>query len=63
MLIEEVKDYFAHNASKMQRITGVNRNSMRNWEKKGYIPIQTQVKLERLTEGKLKARLEDCNEN
>ena len=57
MLFEEVKKYFS-TSYRFQKRTGMMSNNFNNWEKKGFIPIKTQIKLEQLTNGELKANLE-----
>ena len=42
-----------------EKITGMSHASFLNWKKKGYIPFRTQVLLERMTEGRLKASESD----
>lgn len=37
--------------------TGMSHNSYYNWRERGYIPIVSQMKLERLTSAVLKANL------
>lgn len=39
--------------------TGLSHTNLVNWRKAGYIPLASQRKLEKLTEGKLVARWED----
>ena len=58
MTLDDVKDYFG-NSYQFQKKTGMGHPNYRNWEARGYIPIETQLKLEQLTEGKLKADLND----
>ena len=38
--------------------TRMSHSSLYNWEKWGYIPIASQMKIEKITEGKLKAEWE-----
>lgn len=59
MTIEDVLEYYG-TAHKMQKTHGLSHNNINNWRSYGYIPIATQLKIERLTEGKLKASLEHC---
>lgn len=58
MTIDDVKRFFG-TGYKFQKYTGMSHDNYRNWEKRGYIPIETQLKLEELTNGSLKASLED----
>lgn len=59
MTIEEVLGYYGtpHAAEKKHSLAHQN---FRNWKRLGYIPITTQMKIEKLTNGVLKARLEDA---
>jgi len=41
--------------------TGMSWNSLRNWEKWGYIPIKSQYILQDKTEGKLIANWKDAS--
>lgn len=41
------------------RETGMSSSSFMNWEKTGYIPYLSQKKIEKVTQGKLKARWVD----
>ena len=59
MTIDEVLEYYG-TAHRMERKHGLSHNNINNWRKYGYIPITTQMKIERLTEGDLKASLSDC---
>jgi hypothetical protein len=59
MLIDDVYDYFGSGYA-MQKSTGLNHSNFKNWRDKGYIPIATQMKIERLTNGELKADLSHC---
>ena len=40
--------------------TGLSEGNFAYWRKKGYIPINTQIKIEKLTNGRLKADLSHC---
>lgn len=60
MRISDVMEYFG-SARSMARRIGISHSSMKNWRDRGYIPIETQVRIERLTEGQLKADLEHCD--
>lgn len=57
MTLEDLKDYFK---SKLQfeKQTGLKRQNWYGWIKKGYIPLVSQQRLEKLTKGNLKANFE-----
>jgi len=59
MKIEDVMVYFG-SARGMERQIGISHASMTNWRERGYIPIETQVRIQRLTEDMLKADLSHC---
>lgn len=59
MKIEDVMMYFG-SARKMQKKIGLSHSSMTNWRGRGYIPIETQVRIEHLTNSELKADLAHC---
>lgn len=58
MTIEEVLKYYG-SAYRFGKVTGMSHANVSNWKKNGFIPIETQIKIEALTNGALKARLED----
>lgn len=62
MTIDEVKKYFS-TSYQFQKKTGMMHNNFLNWEKKGFIPIKTQIKLQELTNGELKANLEHLHKD
>ena len=59
MTITEIKDYFK-NGYQFEKITTISANTFRNWVKWGYIPMDSQCKIERFTNGKLKANYNDA---
>ena len=56
MKIEDVKRFFG-SSYQFNKKTGMQHANYLNWEKKGFIPIKTQMKLELITGGQLKADL------
>jgi hypothetical protein len=54
MTIDELKEYFG-SSYHFKKVTGMSASSFLNWCNWGYIPVVSQIKLERLTGGKLKA--------
>ena len=56
MTIDEVRRYFG-NCYQFNKKTKMHHSNYLNWEKQGFIPIKTQIKLERLSQGLLKADL------
>ncbi len=59
MTIDEVIKYFGNNYRYHKR-TGMSPNNIYNWKRLGYIPIDTQMKIEQLSNGELKADLSDA---
>ena len=56
MTIEDLKGLY-ENGNKFQVATGMPHGTYHNWMKYGYIPILSQIKLEAITDGQLKADL------
>jgi hypothetical protein len=56
MTLDDIKLYFG-NSYQFHKKTGMEHANYLNWYKKGFIPIKTQLKLEKLTAGKLRADL------
>ena len=54
MNIQEAELYFG-NLSKLCRAIGHTTQAATHWRRQGYIPMLQQYRIERLTEGKLKA--------
>lgn len=53
MTPEDVKKYYG-NSYQFMKITKMSDGSFRNWIKWGFVPEDSQYKLERLTNGELK---------
>lgn len=60
MTLDEVKQYFGSTYN-FNKKTGMHHGCIKNWNNQGYIPIKTQLRLEKLTNGELKASLEHIN--
>lgn len=58
MTLEDVKKYYK-SGYKFYKQTGMHHSNLCNWREKGFIPIKSQMRLEELTKGKLKASLVD----
>ena len=61
MTINEVLTFYK-NAWGMRVATGLSHTNVPNWKRRGYIPIQTQLRIQVLSDGKLIADLKDCKE-
>ena len=57
MTIEEVLNIYK-TAYQVCKVLDISRQNFTIWKKQGYIPYRQQLKIEILTEGKLKADLE-----
>lgn len=62
MTIDDIKKYFG-SCYQFNKKTGMSHASYLNWQTRGYIPIATQLKLQNLTNGELKASFDDVNLN
>jgi len=51
---QDVKEFYG-NGYRLHKKTGMSAASLLNWIKWGYVPIQSQAKLQKLTEGALVA--------
>lgn len=60
MTIQEVYDKFWRNWSLAMRELNMSANAYQWWLKVGYIPIQTQAKIEAITNGELVASVKDA---
>ncbi len=54
MTTDELKDYYV-NSYRFGKATSMSAISFSNWMKWGFIPMESQCKIEKATEGKLKA--------
>lgn len=59
MTLEEMKLSYGSIYKAMQDI-GLQYSNANYWKKIGYIPINTQLKIEKITQGRLIASLDDC---
>ncbi len=59
MHIDDVLKYCG-NIYQVHKQFGFSENTPRNWKARGYIPIVTQLRIEHLTKGALKADLSHC---
>lgn len=59
MTLNDVKKHFG-NSYQFSKITGMASINYSNWGKRGYIPIETQLRLQAFTQGALMAKIEDA---
>lgn len=57
----KINDFVAYYKTgvEFRRQTGMARVNWYEWQKKGYIPIESQCRLEKITNGELKANYND----
>ena len=58
MTLDDVKKYFGTSYN-FEKQTYMSHTNFNNWEQRGFIPLFTQRRIERITEGKLKAEKND----
>lgn len=61
MTIDDIKNYFG-TGYRFSKMTGMSHSTWTNWMNKGCIPIESQVKVQKITQGKLKADLRHVEE-
>ena len=59
MTVTEIYEYYNNNWSEAARELKVGFTTIKGWRIRGYIPIRSQIILEKRTQGMLKARIED----
>lgn len=59
MNTDEVYQFFG-SCWKASKAIGITKQGFSIWEKRGYIPLKQQIKIEKITKGKLIAREEDA---
>jgi predicted site-specific integrase-resolvase len=57
MMIEEAIKFYG-NGNKLCNELGIKRQNVTAWKKRGYIPYKLQIRIQELTNGKLKAGLQ-----
>lgn len=60
MKVEDIYEHFGKSWTKVSRELKVPHSSLQNWRKRGFIPIRTQMLLERKSNGLFKASLDDA---
>lgn len=58
MTLEDLVAHY-HDHNEFSRLTGMSKMSWFNWKNKGYIPIKSQYRLQKLTDGALQVNFED----
>ena len=57
MLLQELFVHYGRNWVKVARAINCGSTSLQNWRKWGYIPIESQIRIESYTNGQFKADL------
>lgn len=57
MTYEELKNYYK-TGYRFHKGTGMSQNSFLNWRRKGFIPIESQIKIQNITNFDLKANID-----
>lgn len=55
MTINDVYNYYWRNWSNAMRHLKMGKNTYQYWKRRGYIPIATQIRIEKATRGELVA--------
>lgn len=58
MLLQDVIDYF-ESSYRFSKETKSSPSTLTYWQRVGYVPLDAQLKLEKITNGKLSASLDD----
>ena len=61
MKVEEIFDLYNGSAKKAAKALEMSHLTLYVWRIRKFIPIRAQIKIERLTGGKLKADTQDCS--
>lgn len=57
MTIDEIHEFYHFNWTELTRELNLGKNTYQGWVRKGYIPMSTQIRIEKITSGKLKSEL------
>ena len=60
MTLIEIYESYGCNWAKVARELKIGSTTLQKWKKRGYIPIRSQMVLEKRTKGIFKARLQDA---
>ncbi len=58
MTLDDVKAYYKTSYN-FEESTGMSHANFNNWEERGYIPLFTQYRLQRMTNGALRVSQDD----
>ena len=60
MTLKEIYDYYGKNWAEVARELKIGSTTLQKWRKRGYIPIRSQMVLDKRTNSLFKARIEDA---
>lgn len=60
MTVEELYDYYGSKWTNVIKALDIGSNTIYKWRKRGYIPIASQMKIEKKTGGLFKAKTLDA---
>ena len=61
MRLKDLKQHY-RNSYEFERATGLSHVNWSNWAKRGYIPIISQMRIEKITRGVFKADMDHTQE-
>ena len=60
MTLTEIYEYYGKNWAEVTRELKIGSTTLQKWRKRGYIPIRSQMVLDKRSAGLFKARVEDA---
>jgi len=51
MTIDEIHEFYHFNWTELTRELNLGKNTYQGWVRKGYIPMSTQIRIEKITSG------------
>jgi hypothetical protein len=60
MTLSEIYEYYGCNWARVARELKLGSTTLQKWNAKGYVPIRSQMVIEKRTDGLFKARIEDA---
>ena len=60
MTLDEIYTHFNQNWAEVARELKIGTTTLQNWQRKGFIPIVSQIKIDERSDGLFVARIEDA---
>lgn len=60
MTLKEIYEHYGKNWAEVARELKIGSTTLQKWRKRGYIPIRSQMVLDKRTNSLFKARIEDA---